>query len=78
MSDTDNYSQDSLTQSFKRGYSDDLENFSDLVYSFTNKIAKERPDKFIIQHAYRTTLDVPKFRLEKNILPFYSTDKSEC
>lgn len=77
MSDTDNYSQDSLTQSFKRGYSDDLENFSDLVYSFTNKIAKERPDKFIIQHAYRTTLDVPNFLLEKNILPFYSTDKSE-
>lgn len=68
------------TLDFKRGYFRGFPNWTDLIFDFTNKVAKrvgeKYPNKFIGCLAYLICEDSPNFDLEKNIVPFLTTDRA--
>ncbi len=63
-----------------RGYNQrDYSDYSNLVFDFTNdiakRIAKKFPEKYVAQLAYLRTETPPDFKLEKNVAVILCTDK---
>lgn len=55
--------------------------YSNLVFGFANQVARqlseEFPDRFVTTYAYDWTEDVPKFRVEPNVVPYLTADRSQ-
>lgn len=55
--------------------------FSDLVFGFTNavakKVARDFPDRFISAYAYYWTENTPSFPVEPNVVPILTADRSQ-
>ncbi|MDI1320334.1 MAG: DUF4838 domain-containing protein, partial [bacterium] len=55
--------------------------YSNLVFGFANKVAQglaaEFPDRLISTYAYDWTENVPGFRVEPNVVPFLTADRSQ-
>jgi len=55
--------------------------YSNLVFGFANKVARELqaefPDRFVSTYAYDWTENVPKFPVEPNVVPYLTADRSQ-
>ncbi|MBI2498446.1 MAG: DUF4838 domain-containing protein, partial [Opitutae bacterium] len=83
MNDSIRYDQSKETQAlvgpprYFRGRPD----YSNLVFGFANKVARglaeEFPDRFISTYAYDWAENVPAFRVEPNVVPYLTADRSQ-
>lgn len=55
--------------------------YSDLVFGFANRVAKglqaEFPDRFVTTYAYDWTEQVPRFKVEPNVIPYLTADRAQ-
>lgn len=51
--------------------------YSNLVFDFVNAVARKVPDKYLGAYAYDWTEDAPRFRVERNVVPYLTADRSE-
>lgn len=83
MNDSIRYDQSPATQAQVGGprWFRQKPDFSDLVFGFANKVARELapefPDRFITTYAYDWTEEVPRFPVEPNVVPFLTADRSQ-
>ena len=65
--------------SYKDGYFRGYPNWSNSVFEFSNevakKVAREKPNAILGLLAYMICEKPPSFKLEKNLVPFYTTDR---
>jgi hypothetical protein len=56
-------------------------NYSNLVFGFANavarEVAEEFPDRYLPTYAYDWTEAVPDFRIEPNVVPYLTSDRSQ-
>ncbi len=51
--------------------------YSRLVFGFVNEVAKRVPGRYLGAYAYDWTEDTPGFRIERNVVPYLTADRSE-
>ncbi len=55
--------------------------YSDLLFGFINRVAAEvartHPDRYLTTYAYYWTEDTPRFRVEPNVVPYLTADRSQ-
>lgn len=83
MNDSIRYDQSQATQAQvgPPRYFRHKPDYSNLVFGFANKVARELapgfPDRFITTYAYDWTENVPRFPVEPNLVPFLTADRSQ-
>lgn len=51
--------------------------YSDLYFGFVNEVARRLPGKFLGAYAYDWTEQVPRFPVERNVIPWLTSDKAQ-
>jgi hypothetical protein len=51
--------------------------FSDLYFRFANEVARRSPDRLLGAYAYDWTEQVPRMRVERNVIPWLTSDKAQ-
>lgn len=51
--------------------------FSKLIFGFVNEVAKRVPGRYLGAYAYHWTENTPGFRIERNVIPYLTADRSE-
>ncbi len=83
MNDTVGYDQSPATVKLAggRGYFRGNPDYSNLVFGFVNQVAREVardfPNRFVTTYAYDWTENTPDFRVEPNVVPFLTADRSQ-
>lgn len=80
INDTQTVDERSEYLLYKDGYFRGYPNWSNAVFEFSNEVAKrvskQKPNAILGLLAYMICEKPPKFKLEKNLIPFYTTDRS--
>ncbi|HVT73076.1 MAG TPA: DUF4838 domain-containing protein [Lacunisphaera sp.] len=83
MNDSIRYDQSETTQKIVGGprWFRHKPDYSDLVFGFANQVAKglqaEFPDHFVTTYAYDWTEQVPRFKVEPNVVPYLTADRAQ-
>ena len=79
INDTQSVDERSKYESYKDGYFRGYPNWSAAIFSFSNEVAKlvakQKPNAILGLLAYMICEKPPSFKLEKNLIPFYTTDR---
>ncbi len=74
--DNGHFDTTELSRAKVRGFTArDYDDYSNLVFDFTNFIAKKNPENYVSQIAYLRTENPPDFKLEKNVMVVLCLDK---
>ncbi len=83
MNDTHDFDESKETQQLIAPirYFRGLLDYSDLVFTFMNRVAtatvKEFPNQYLGALAYHNTENVPRFKIHPNVMPYLTADRSQ-